>query len=255
MRKAAMAAMVALAGGAAVATAHPQDVPRQVLVIVAHPDDELFFAPALAVEARTGARVQIAYATWGEAGPGVSGMTRGEELGRTRLKEALCASEALGLGAPIFYDFGDGRLTDRPQDEASPARNLKAELERYFSGNRPDLVITWGPDGGYGHGDHRMVSAIVTQVIAGLPAGRRPELLYPGIPNGNVPDMQELRDWAETDQALLTESYVYSAEDLARSASATQCHKTQFDEAARAGLVPLFDQAIWRGSVRFRKAF
>lgn len=252
MRKAMMAAVAGslLAGSAA---AHPQDIPRRVLVILAHPDDELPIAPALAIEARTGARVQIAYATWGEAGPGVSGMEKGEELGRTRLREAMCASEALGLGTPKFMDYGDGKLTDRPQDQGSPALKLKQELEGYIAGERPDLVITWGPDGGYGHGDHRMVSAIVTQVVQAMPADLRPHLLYPGIPAGNVPDMPELEGWAEADPDLLTEGYAYNARDLAKAAAATQCHKTQFDEASRAGLVPLFDQAIWRGKVHFRK--
>lgn len=252
MGKAMIAALAGslLAGSAA---AHPQGIPRRVLVILAHPDDELPIAPALAIEARMGARVQIAYATRGEAGPGVSGMDKGEELGRARLKEALCASEALGLRAPKFMDYGDGKLTDRPQDENSPALMLKQELEGYITGERPDLIITWGPDGGYGHGDHRMVSAIVTQVVQAMPADLRPHLIYPGIPAGNVPDMPELRGWAETDPSLLTEDYTYNAEDLARAAAATQCHKTQFDDAQRAGLVPLFDQAIWRGEVHFRK--
>lgn len=253
MRKAMIAAVAGslLAGSAA---AHPQDIPRRVLVILAHPDDELPIAPALAIEARNGAKVQIAYATHGEAGPGVSGMEKGEALGIARLKEAQCASEALGLGTPKFMDHGDGKLTDRPQDEGSPALRLKQELANYIAGERPDLVITWGPDGGYGHGDHRMVGAIVTQVVQAMPADLRPGLLYPGIPAGNVPDMPELRGWAETDPALLIENYAYNAGDLAKAAAATQCHKTQFGEAQRAGLVPLFDQAIWRGMVHFRKA-
>ncbi|WP_435416718.1 PIG-L family deacetylase [Parerythrobacter aurantius] len=244
---------------AAVAAAFPaergmaEDRERRVLVVVAHPDNELFFAPALAMEARQGARVSIAYATQGEAGPGVSGMEKGAKLGRTRLAEALCASGALGLDMPMFFDFGDGRLTDRPQDANSAALRLKQALERALSAERPDLVITWGPDGGYSNGDHRMVSAIVSQVVQAMPAGLRPELLYPGIPTGNVPDMPELRGWAETDAALLTERYTYNRDDLARAVAATQCHKTQFDDAQRAGLVPLFDQAIWRGVVGFRK--
>lgn len=253
MRKALITAVAGslLAGSAA---AHPAEIPYRVLVILAHPDDELPIAPALALSARTGAKVQIAYATHGEAGPGVSGMDKGEELGRTRLGEALCASEALGLDTPKFYDFGDGRLTDRPQDDGSPALQFKAAVEDLVTITRPDLVITWGPDGGYGHGDHRMVSAIVTQVLFALPQDLQPELLYPGIPRGNLPGLPELKGWAETEPGLLTESYTYNAEDLAKANAATQCHKTQFDEASRAGLVPLFDQAVWRGSVHFRKA-
>lgn len=254
MRKAliTVAAWSLLAGSV---TAQEQERPRKVLVILAHPDDELPIAPALAMEARGGAQVRIAYATRGEAGPGVSGMAKGEGLGRTRMLEALCASGSLGLELPDIMNFGDGRLTDRPQDKGSPALLLKQDVERIIAAGKPDLVITWGPDGGYGHGDHRMVGAIVTEVVQAMPAAQRPELLYPGIPLGNIPAMPELKGWAETDPTLLTVSYTYGADDLTRATAATQCHKTQFDEASRAGLVPLFDQAVWRGAVHFRKAF
>ncbi|MDC0886443.1 PIG-L family deacetylase [Altererythrobacter sp.] len=235
--------------------AHPAHAQRTVLAIVAHPDDELFFAPALAVEARNGARVEIVYATLGDAGPGVSQLKPGSELGRTRMGEALCASEALGLATPRFFDFGDGKLTQRPRDGASPAMQLKSALAGRIEASRADLVITWGPDGGYGHGDHRMVSAVVTQIIQAMPEGSRAKLLYPGIPTGQVPDIPQMAGWAETAPELLDVSYTYGPGDLAKTAAASQCHVTQFDAASRAGLAPLFHQSVWRGAVRFRSAF
>ena len=70
---AALSLAAAMAVSAA-ALAHPGNDPRTVLVVVAHPDDELFMAPAIAGEARSGSRVIIVYATSGDAGPGVSGM-------------------------------------------------------------------------------------------------------------------------------------------------------------------------------------
>jgi len=33
------------------------------------------------------------------------------------------------------------------------------------------------------------------------------------------------------------------------------CHQSQFDAETRAGLVPLFDAAIWQGAVHLRPAF
>lgn len=259
LRRLRIPAVAAIAAATATTTpptaAHPAHAERTVLAIVAHPDDELFFAPALAVEARNGARVEIVYATQGDAGPGVSDLEPGAELARTRVGEALCASEALGLGTPRFFDFGDGKLTQRPRDETSPAMQLKTALTGRIEASRADLVITWGPDGGYGHGDHRMVSAIVTQIIQAMPQDQRPKLIYPGIPTGHVPDIPQMAAWAETAPELLDISYTYGPGDLAKAAAATQCHVTQFDAASRAGLAPLFHQSVWQGAVRFRSAF
>jgi LmbE family N-acetylglucosaminyl deacetylase len=116
-------------------------------------------------------------------------------------------------------------------------------------------VLTWGPDGGYGHADHRMVSALTTQVVQALPAAGRPKLLYVGIPNGSLPPVPEMAKWAVTDPALLTESIAYTPADLAAAKAAAMCHVTQFDEATRAGMMALFDATMWRGRVDFRPAF
>jgi LmbE family N-acetylglucosaminyl deacetylase len=225
----------------------------QVTVVLAHPDDELVMAPALAAFARQGARVQIAYATQGDAGPGVSSLSPGAELGEVRLKEAFCAAEALGAASVASLDRGDGRLGVDTHHDGSPARKLLADLTAWLG--ETDIILTWGPDGGYGHGDHRMVSAIVSQIVQARPASTRPRLLYVGIPAGRLPPLPELAHWAETDPALLTETIAYTPADLAAATAAAQCHVTQFDEATRAGLMDLFDATIWQGKVHFRQAF
>ncbi len=43
---------------------------------------------------------------------------------------------------------------------------------------KPDIVVTWGPDGGYGHPDHRMVSNIATQLSRAGAPGMPERLLY-----------------------------------------------------------------------------
>lgn len=227
--------------------------PRQITVILAHPDDELPMAPALAALARRGARVQIAYATQGDAGPGVSGLAPGKELGEVRLKEAFCASMALGAASVASLDRGDGQLGVNVHREGSPAAKLLADLRAWLG--EPEIILTWGPDGGYGHGDHRMVSAIVTQIVQTMSAATRPKLLYVGIPAGSLPSVPEMAGWATTDPALLSESIAYTPADLAAANAAAQCHKTQFDEATRAGMMQLFDATMWRGKVHFRPAF
>jgi LmbE family N-acetylglucosaminyl deacetylase len=79
--------MIALAALALAPAAMAQEAPgepQQVLAVFAHPDDELFMAPALAALARQGAKVTIFHATRGDAGPGVSGLRKGTELAKRR---------------------------------------------------------------------------------------------------------------------------------------------------------------------------
>ena len=42
---------------------------------------------------------------------------------------------------------------------------IVAKLEQVIRDVAPDAVLTWGPEGGYGHPDHRLVSAVVTQIV------------------------------------------------------------------------------------------
>jgi len=234
--------------------AHPHVAQREVLVIVAHPDDELFIAPAIAAEARSGSRVTIIYATDGDAGPGVSTFEPGEALGTARRLEAQCATDALGAGI-VHLQLGDGTLTAAPRRDDSPAVRLRTMLREEIAQRRPDVIIAWGPDGGYGHGDHRMVSAITTEVVQAIDAETRPTLLYSAIPAGRMPAGTPFGAWAETDPALLTVSYTYNDDDMDRANNAAQCHVTQFDAGTRAALMPFLASTVWQGEVAFRKAF
>jgi LmbE family N-acetylglucosaminyl deacetylase len=247
---------IILAGLALAPAARAQEEvaePRQITVILAHPDDELPMAPALAALARQGARVQIAYATQGDAGPGVSGLAPGKEVGEVRLQEAFCAGDALGAASVASLNRGDGQLGVNAHQEGSAASKLLADLQIWLG--EPEMILTWGPDGGYGHSDHRMVSAIVTQIVQAMPAAKRPKLLYVGIPNGTLPPIPQMADWATTDPALLTETIAYTPADLAAATAAAQCHQTQFDAFTRDGMMAMFDGTIWRGKVHFRPAF
>jgi LmbE family N-acetylglucosaminyl deacetylase len=248
-RTIAIIALAPLASAAAAQAPAPPEAasPRQVTVVLAHPDDELPMAPALAALARTGHRVRIVHATPGDAGPGVSGLEPGEALAAVRRAEADCAGRALGAAEVVNLGFGDGALADQMQG------TLQAGVRDYVTAS--GLVLTWGPDGGYGHADHRLVSALATQIVQALPAAARPRLLYVGIPAGRLAAAPPLANWAETDPALLTEAIAYTPVDLAAAATAAQCHKTQFDDATRSGMMGLFDAAIWRGAVHFRAAF
>lgn len=221
---------------------------QNVVVIAAHPDDELFMAPAIAALVREGNAVTIVHATPGDAGPGVSDLPKGERLAKVRRAEADCAGKALGTAEVVNLGFGDGRLAEHVRDGS-----LRKALGEAMV--RADLVLTWGPDGGYGHADHRLVSALATQIVQARPAAARPRLLYIGIPDGTLPPLPQMADWATSDPALLTETIAYTPADLAAATKAAQCHETQFDAFSRDGMMAMFDGTIWRGKVHFRPAF
>ncbi len=254
-RAAALAGLATMTTGLTAAALAQEPEAANVIAIVAHPDDELVFAPALADAAADGAIVTIIYATRGDAGPGVSDFAKGEALAAAREAEARCASSALGLEDPVFLDYGDGTLHEQAQDESPDGSPLERELRTLIGEYRPATIVTWGPDGGYGHADHRLVSAFVTEIVQTMDSDdARPQLLYPAIPEGSLPPIPELQRWATTAPELITVDAEYDADELARAGEAAQCHATQFDAATRGMLMQVFDQSIWRGAVHFRRA-
>jgi LmbE family N-acetylglucosaminyl deacetylase len=247
--------IVALAALSLTTPGSAAEPPQRVLVVVAHPDDELTMAPALAALARQGRKVTILFATTGDQGPGVTVRERGPELGEVRRGEALCSAKALGAEALFFDAVGDGTLAQSPQATDAPARRFITQFAKHYVDIDPQLVLTWGPDGGYGHSDHRMVSALVSETMQSLAAAYRPKLLYVGIPAGRLPPVPDMSRWAETDPALLTETLRYTPADLEAAKAAVQCHQTQFDATMRGAMMPLFDATMWQGKVHFRPAF
>ena len=248
------AAALLVAAAPTVQAQNPEAAPT-VLVILAHPDDELVFAPAIAAATRKGSSVTLVFATSGDAGPGVSGIERGAALAERREAEARCSGEALGVAEVRFLRFGDGTLADRARSAGEGARDLLGHIERLLGSARPDVVVTWGPEGGYGHSDHRMIGAFTTQLLQSRSFGERPALLYPALVHAPLPEPLVSQGWATTAKDLSAIRLEYSDADLAASAAAVQCHQTQFDAATRAALVPGFHAAVWKGEVSFREAF
>jgi LmbE family N-acetylglucosaminyl deacetylase len=98
-----------------------QASPRTLVAVLAHADDEGPAAPILARYAREGVQVHLIIASDGVAGGGQQGniprpdtTVPGEELGRQRVEEARCATQALGILPPILLGFPDGKLATMP---------------------------------------------------------------------------------------------------------------------------------------------
>jgi LmbE family N-acetylglucosaminyl deacetylase len=83
------------------------------------------------------------------------------------------AARHLKVRCLLQWRFPDGALSEHGAD-------LRRELETLVRELRPDLMITFGPDGLYGHPDHVACSAAVTEVrSASHPA---PSLWYVALP-------------------------------------------------------------------------
>jgi len=141
---------------------------RTLVVVLAHPDDESFaIGGTLARYAAEGVAVHLIVATLGEAGiPG----KEPREAAAIRQSELLMACGALGIRTLEFLGFADGQLSEI-DDESAVARLLDT-LRRA----RPDVVITFGPDGISGHPDHLAVHRWTTAAfdrLSRLPGGPR----------------------------------------------------------------------------------
>jgi len=125
------------------------------LGILAHPDDEsLGLGGCFAKYANEGIDTYLICATRGERGRfGLEKVSPGlEVVGKTREKELLEASKTLGIKEVFFLDYIDGDL-----DKADP-QEVTEKIVSIIRKIKPDVVVTFGPEGGYGHPDHIAIS-------------------------------------------------------------------------------------------------
>ena len=123
---------------------------RCLLAVFAHPDDESFgCGGTLAKYAAEGCQVHLVTATRGEAGEIAQGVAASPaNLADVREAELRCACRALGINPPHLLGYTDGQLAVAHQGQAV------ARLVRIICELKPQVVLTFPPDGIYGHYDH-----------------------------------------------------------------------------------------------------
>jgi N-acetyl-1-D-myo-inositol-2-amino-2-deoxy-alpha-D-glucopyranoside deacetylase len=133
----------------------------RLLAVFAHPDDEAFrCGGTLALLAQRGVRVQVLTATRGQAGSrGDPPLCAPEELPVVRENELRCACAALGIQPPILIDYQDGQLS-----EADPER-IVSEILVVVREVRPQIILTYGPDGVSGHPDHIAIGRFAAEAF------------------------------------------------------------------------------------------
>ncbi|GGU37278.1 N-acetyl-1-D-myo-inositol-2-amino-2-deoxy-alpha-D-glucopyranoside deacetylase [Streptomyces lavendofoliae] len=240
---------------------------RRLLLVHAHPDDEsINNGTTMAKYAAEGAQVTLVTCTRGEEGevipPALAHLApdRDDRLGPHRVGELAAAMKALGvtdhrfLGGPgRFRDSGmmgaeqnrrDGAFWNTDVDDAAP---YLVEIVREV---RPQVLVTYDPDGGYGHPDHIQAHRVAMRAadLAADPAFR-PDLGAPHriakiywnrVPRtvaeegfarlraaGAFPRTATVEDVpGVVDDALVT-AEIGGAEHAGRKAAAMRAHATQ----------------------------
>jgi N-acetyl-1-D-myo-inositol-2-amino-2-deoxy-alpha-D-glucopyranoside deacetylase len=233
---------------------------QTLLALFAHPDDEAFgTGGTLARYAAAGAEVTLVCATRGEVGEIAEGVdATPETLGQVREAELRCAVQTVGVRELIFLGYRDSGMAGTPENADprafvnAPADEVILELVGIIRRLRPQVVITFEPNGGYGHPDHIAIHRhTVAAFHAAADPARYPEqgpaweaarLFYTAIPRSFFLRMrdelaamgQDTSDFArfEDGSAGWPDDKVNVTMDVADTVeakwSALQCHRTQF---------------------------
>jgi LmbE family N-acetylglucosaminyl deacetylase len=152
-------------------------MPR-ILCVTAHPDDE---AAALGGTLRTyhdrGVESYVVCLTPGQAASHRGSAKTDHELATIRRKEFVASCEILGVDRGVVLDYADGKL------HRIDLYSVVEELVRHIREFRPDVMLTFGPEGGVtGHTDHSMASIYATLAFewAGR-SNRYPDQLIDGV--------------------------------------------------------------------------
>ncbi|GGG78048.1 N-acetyl-1-D-myo-inositol-2-amino-2-deoxy-alpha-D-glucopyranoside deacetylase [Corynebacterium pelargi] len=160
---------------------------KTVVAVHAHPDDESIWTGGLLAQlAARGAEVTVVTCTLGEEGEVIGEPLQGlvadaaDQLGGFRIGEWRAALEALGVQGEFLGGAGtwrDSGMIGAPSNEherafiSSGPASVDALVE-VFRRLQPDLVITYGPDGGYGHPDHVRAHHITHEAAKEVPVPR-----------------------------------------------------------------------------------
>lgn len=176
-------------------------VPR-LLFVHAHPDDETINNGAtIAHYASRGAEVTVLTCTLGEEGEVIGerwaqlDVHHADQLGGYRINELTEALGHLGLAGPRFLG-GAGCWRDSGMVGTPRRRQTRfADADLGWAGDqladviaelRPHVVVTYDPDGGYGHPDHIQAHRVTTAAVAAVADRWRVPKFYWTVVSGNA---------------------------------------------------------------------
>ena len=160
-----------------------------LLAIFPHPDDETFTsAGIMAAAVARGVPVVVVSATRGEAGESsIPGFDDPERLGEVREQELRNAMEHLGVTDTRLLGYRDSGMAGSAEAQhprafvRAPVDEVAATLAAHIRDLRPQTVVTFGPEGMYGHPDHLHMhhSAVRAVALAAEPSHAGDDQLDP----------------------------------------------------------------------------
>ncbi|CAH0301205.1 1D-myo-inositol 2-acetamido-2-deoxy-alpha-D-glucopyranoside deacetylase [Rhodococcoides fascians] len=165
-----------------VVTEQAMTQPQRLLLVHAHPDDEsITTGGTIAHYVRAGVDVTVLTCSLGEEGEVIGDtwadlvVDRADQLGGYRILELHRALAALGCNPPRFLG-GAGRWRDSGMAGTPAALKPRAfvnadrqealgALVSVMRELRPQVVVGYDPEGGYGHPDHQQVHSLVTEAV------------------------------------------------------------------------------------------
>ena len=144
-----------------------------LLAIFAHPDDETFSAAGvMAAAVERDVPVTVISATRGEAGESsIAGLDDPERLGVVRERELREAMRQLGVSDVRLLGYRDSGMAGSPSAEDPhafirvPVETVAARLVPHIRSVRPHVIVTFGPEGLYGHPDHLHMHHVALRAI------------------------------------------------------------------------------------------
>jgi LmbE family N-acetylglucosaminyl deacetylase len=131
-----------------------------LLFLLAHPDDETFIAGGtIAKYAAAGVEIGVICATRGERGKTGDICSR-EDLADVREAELRDAAQILGIRHLEILSYADQALASAPPDEIR--RTIVGAVRR----QRPQIAITFDPNGMNLHTDHIAISRFAADAVA-----------------------------------------------------------------------------------------
>jgi LmbE family N-acetylglucosaminyl deacetylase len=232
---------------------------KRLLAVFAHPDDEAFsVGGTLPLYAERGAAVALVCATRGEVGEIADpSLATPETLGEVRESELDCAAQSMGVKQLVFLDYRDSGMPGTAENDDPrafmnvPPERVVERLAGIIRRFQPQVVITFDPNGAYGHPDHIAIhNHTVAAFHAAADATRYPEqgpawqaerLFYTAMPRSLFRQMREMLvemgqdisdlDWIDDDAGLPDEeinAVVDVSETVDEKWEALNCHRTQF---------------------------
>ncbi len=188
----------------------------RLLFVHAHPDDEtLTCGTTMAHHVDAGDEVHVLVCTLGEEGevipPDLAHLegAEGDPLGSWRREELREAMRRLRVAHAVLGEdpatgalsrYRDSGMAGMPAAHhprafaGAPVAEAAALVAAHVRALRPDVVVTYDRQGGYGHPDHIQTHRVTMAALAGLAPGERPDRVF---------EIRTPRSWAVEDRAWL----------------------------------------------------